>query len=36
MTLADGLAVTHTSTVTADQIDHLGHMNVRYYGVNAR
>ena len=36
MTLADGLAVTHTSTVTADQIDHLGHMNVRYYGINAR
>jgi len=29
------LAVTHTSSVTADQIDHLGHMNVRYYGVNA-
>lgn len=25
----------HTSTVTPDQIDHLGHMNVRYYGVNA-
>lgn len=36
MTLADGLAITHTSTVTADQIDHLGHMNVRYYAVNAR
>jgi acyl-CoA thioesterase FadM len=29
------LEVTHTSTVTADQIDHLGHMNVRFYGVNA-
>lgn len=29
------LAVTHTSSVTDDQIDHLGHMNVRYYGVNA-
>lgn len=29
------LEVTHTSTVTEDQIDHLGHMNVRYYGVNA-
>src|SRR3954462_4441080 len=29
------LAVTHTSSVTEDQIDHLGHMNVRYYGVNA-
>jgi len=24
------------STVTPDQIDHLGHMNVRYYAVNAR
>ena len=30
------LTVTHTSTVTADQIDDLGHMNVRYYGVNAQ
>ena len=29
------LAVTHTSSVSDDQIDHLGHMNVRYYGVNA-
>ncbi|MEY2571201.1 MAG: acyl-CoA thioester hydrolase, partial [Acidimicrobiaceae bacterium] len=29
------LAVTHTSSVTQDQIDHLGHMNVRFYGVNA-
>ena len=29
------LRVTHTSTVTDDQIDHLGHMNVRYYAVNA-
>jgi len=28
--------VTHTSIVTEDQIDHLGHMNVQYYGVNAR
>ena len=36
MTLAGGLTVTHTSTVTPDQIDHLGHMNVRYYAVNAR
>ena len=36
MSLADGLVVTHTSTVTPDQIDHLGHMNVRYYAVNAR
>ena len=30
------LRITHTSTVTSDQIDHLGHMNVRYYAVNAR
>lgn len=29
------LAVTHTSSVTEDQIDHLGHMNVRFYGTNA-
>ena len=29
------LASTHTSSVTEDQIDHLGHMNVRFYGVNA-
>lgn len=29
------LAVAHTSTVTEDQIDHLGHMNVRYYAANA-
>ncbi len=29
------LTVTHRSTVTPDQIDHLGHMNVRFYGVNA-
>src|ERR1044071_9007237 len=29
------LRVTHTSTVTEDQIDHLGHMNVRFYAVNA-
>lgn len=36
MTAADGLTVTHTSNVTEDQIDHLGHMNVRYYAVNAR
>ncbi len=28
--------VTHTSTVTEDQIDHLGHMNVRFYGTNAQ
>lgn len=30
------LAITHHSTVTEDQIDHLGHMNVRFYGENAR
>jgi acyl-CoA thioesterase FadM len=30
------LSTTHRSTVTEDQIDHLGHMNVRFYGVNAR
>jgi len=29
------LQVTHTSHVTDDQIDHLGHMNVRFYGINA-
>lgn len=29
------LTVTHTSTVTEDQIDHLGHMNVRFYASNA-
>ena len=29
------LRTTHTSTVTEDQIDHLGHMNVRFYAVNA-
>jgi len=29
------LSVTHTSSVTPDQIDELGHMNVRYYGQNA-
>ena len=29
------LPVTHTSKVTEEQIDHLGHMNVRYYAVNA-
>jgi acyl-CoA thioester hydrolase len=27
--------VVHRSTVTEDMIDGLGHMNVRYYGVNA-
>jgi acyl-CoA thioester hydrolase len=30
------LLTTHESTVTPDQIDHLGHMNVRYYAVNAQ
>jgi acyl-CoA thioesterase FadM len=29
------LVITHRSTVTEEQIDHLGHMNVRFYGVNA-
>ena len=29
------LEISHRSTVTPDQIDELGHMNVRYYGVNA-
>jgi acyl-CoA thioesterase FadM len=29
------LRTTHTSTVTEEQIDHLGHMNVRYYAANA-
>jgi len=29
------LSVTHTSSVTPDQIDDLGHMNVRWYGANA-
>lgn len=29
------LLTTHTSEVTDDQIDHLGHMNVRYYAENA-
>ena len=30
------LRTTYRTTVTEDQIDHLGHMNVRYYGVAAR
>jgi len=30
------LTTTHHSVVTEDQIDHLGHMNVRFYGVNAQ
>lgn len=29
------MRTTHTSSVTEDMIDHLGHMNVRYYAVNA-
>lgn len=29
------LSVTHTSSVTPEQIDDLGHMNVRWYGANA-
>ncbi|MBA2281857.1 MAG: thioesterase family protein [Actinomycetota bacterium] len=29
------LRTTHRSTVTEEQIDHLGHMNVRYYATNA-
>ncbi|WP_420451503.1 thioesterase family protein [Ilumatobacter sp.] len=35
MASAHDLTVTHTSTVTEDQIDHLGHMNVRHYASNA-
>lgn len=30
------LSVTYTTTVTPDQIDDLGHMNVRWYGHSAR
>lgn len=30
------LRVTHKSQVTEEQIDHLGHMNVRYYAINAK
>ncbi len=33
---ATNLAITHRSTVTEDQIDHLGHMNVLFYGENSR
>jgi acyl-CoA thioesterase FadM len=33
--MSSQLQVTHTSHVTEDQIDHLGHMNVRFYGLNA-
>jgi len=35
MSQQSSLTVTHTSTVTPDQIDELGHMNVRWYGHNA-
>ena len=34
-TTTSELTITHRSEVTEDQIDHLGHMNVRFYGVNA-
>jgi acyl-CoA thioester hydrolase len=34
-TTAPALTVTHRSVVTKDQIDHLGHMNVRFYATNA-
>ena len=34
-TTTPALTETHRSAVTEDQIDHLGHMNVRFYGVNA-
>ena len=34
-TTTSELTLTHRSAVTEDQIDHLGHMNVRFYGVNA-
>ena len=34
-TTTPALTETHRSVVTEDQIDHLGHMNVRFYGVNA-
>ena len=35
MSTTPELAISHTSTVTSDQIDELGHMNVRWYGANA-
>lgn len=35
MSTTPALTVSHTSTVTPDQIDELGHMNVRWYGANA-
>ena len=34
-TTTPALIVTHRSVVSEDLIDHLGHMNVRFYGVNA-
>ncbi len=34
-TTAPTLIATHHSVVTEEQIDHLGHMNVRFYGANA-
>lgn len=38
MTMSDAssLSVTYSTTVTPDQIDELGHMNVRWYGHSAR
>ena len=32
----EGLRTTHESQVTEDQIDHLGHMNVAFYAINAQ
>jgi acyl-CoA thioesterase FadM len=34
--VTNDLQITHRSEVTEDQIDHLGHMNVRFYAVNAQ
>lgn len=36
MSQPSSLSVTYTTTVTPDQIDDLGHMNVRWYGHSAR
>ena len=36
MSQPPSLSVTYTTTVTPDQIDELGHMNVRWYGHSAR
>jgi len=33
--MSSPLLITHTSSVTPEQIDELGHMNVRWYGANA-